>query len=365
MKTDLPNIHNAIKNVVLNGNRVSLQTLNYQLEEKLQQLSKRAHCRSTEIKQAELSQRETKIRKREEEVKVRERMIEDSKNARTWLKVFPLVKYKDFTLAPWPCNEENPGKHLQLLKEFDSWNSDIMLCTSPKSGTHWLHEIIYMLSRQTTEYCPQSLFTTHMDMMGDFDSLESQSEPRILHTHLPFSFLPTKHVENGRKIVFVNRNPKDRHVSLYNFLLGKMGVPEDYSWNDYFDEMVLHDTLYKGWFNYTKEFLEAVDKNPTNIIHLLYEDILKNPTKELTRLAEFLEIPKIENLVAGVVDKCSFNKLKENKVMPFRVKGKPSSLFRKGKIGDWKNWFTVTQNEQFDAIYRNEMKNVNISFSYE
>lgn len=39
MKTDLPNIHNAIKNVVLNGNRVSLQTLNYQLEEKLQQLS--------------------------------------------------------------------------------------------------------------------------------------------------------------------------------------------------------------------------------------------------------------------------------------------------------------------------------------
>lgn len=281
------------------------------------------------------------------------------------LKVFPLVKYKDFTLAPWPCNEENPGKHLQLLKEFDSWNSDIMLCTSPKSGTHWLHEIIYMLSRQTTEYCPQSLFTTHMDMMGDFDSLESQSEPRILHTHLPFSFLPTKHVENGRKIVFVNRNPKDRHVSLYNFLLGKMGVPEDYSWNDYFDEMVLHDTLYKGWFNYTKEFLEAVDKNPTNIIHLLYEDILKNPTKELTRLAEFLEIPKNENLVAGVVDKCSFNKLKENKVMPFRVKGKPSSLFRKGQIGDWKNWFTVTQNEQFDAIYRNEMKDVNISFSYE
>ncbi|CAC5372359.1 SULT6B1 [Mytilus coruscus] len=160
------------------------------------------------------------------------------------LKVFPLVKYKDFTLVPWPCNEENPGKHLQLLKEFDSRSSDIMLCTSPKSGTHWLHEIIYMLSRQTTEYCPQSLFSTHMDMMADFDSLESQSELRILHTHLPFSFLPTKHVENGRKIVFVSRNPKDRHVSLYNYLLGKIGVPVDYSWSDYFVEMVLHGKEY-------------------------------------------------------------------------------------------------------------------------
>ncbi|CAC5371816.1 unnamed protein product [Mytilus coruscus] len=38
MKTDLPNIHNTIKSVVLNGNRVSLQTLNNQLEEQLQQL---------------------------------------------------------------------------------------------------------------------------------------------------------------------------------------------------------------------------------------------------------------------------------------------------------------------------------------
>lgn len=32
IKTDLPNIHNTIKNVVVNGNRVSLQTPNNQLK---------------------------------------------------------------------------------------------------------------------------------------------------------------------------------------------------------------------------------------------------------------------------------------------------------------------------------------------
>ncbi|CAC5380223.1 unnamed protein product [Mytilus coruscus] len=37
-----------------------------------------------EIKQAELRQRETKIRKREEEVKIIERLLEESKNERTW-----------------------------------------------------------------------------------------------------------------------------------------------------------------------------------------------------------------------------------------------------------------------------------------
>lgn len=32
IESDLPNIHNTIKNVVVNGNRVSLQTLNNQLK---------------------------------------------------------------------------------------------------------------------------------------------------------------------------------------------------------------------------------------------------------------------------------------------------------------------------------------------
>ena len=34
-------------------------------------------------------------------------------------------------------------------------------------------------------------------------------------------------------------------------------------------------------------------------------------------------------------------------------------------IGDWKNWFTVSQNEQFDAIYNKEMENVDVKFTFE
>ena len=34
-------------------------------------------------------------------------------------------------------------------------------------------------------------------------------------------------------------------------------------------------------------------------------------------------------------------------------------------IGDWKNWFTVSQKEQFDAIYNKEMENVDVKFTFE
>lgn len=36
-----------------------------------------------------------------------------------------------------------------------------------------------------------------------------------------------------------------------------------------------------------------------------------------------------------------------------------------GEIGDWKNHFTVAMNENFDAIFREEMKNSNIQVQFE
>ena len=36
-----------------------------------------------------------------------------------------------------------------------------------------------------------------------------------------------------------------------------------------------------------------------------------------------------------------------------------------GVIGDWKNHFTVAQNEQFDALYQKEMLGFDIELIYE
>jgi hypothetical protein len=34
-------------------------------------------------------------------------------------------------------------------------------------------------------------------------------------------------------------------------------------------------------------------------------------------------------------------------------------------VGDWKNWFTVAQNEQFDVIYRREMSGLDVDFIFD
>lgn len=36
-----------------------------------------------------------------------------------------------------------------------------------------------------------------------------------------------------------------------------------------------------------------------------------------------------------------------------------------GQVGDWKHWFTVSQNERFDCVYNEEMKDSKLRFTYE
>ncbi|CAG2199977.1 SULT1 [Mytilus edulis] len=95
--------------------------------------------------------------------------------------------------------------------------------------------------------------------------------------------------------------------------------------------------------------------------------VIKDPKKHITDLANFLDVPYTDEFINDIVIKCSFKNLKDHKLDVCSIidTDKKSTLFRKGIIGDWKNWFTVAQNEQMEAIYNKEMKDVDVKFKYE
>lgn len=54
--------------------------------------------------------------------------------------------------------------------------------------------------------------------LNAFDKIERLPSPRIMNTHLPFRYLPWKHLEKECKLIHPIRNPKDVLVSFYNHL---------------------------------------------------------------------------------------------------------------------------------------------------
>ncbi|VDI27367.1 Hypothetical predicted protein [Mytilus galloprovincialis] len=248
--------------------------------------------------------------------------------------LYPFHRYGKITILPTTAIKDGAEKLIQSMKNFNSRETDVILCSSMKSGSHWAHEIISMLLHQTTEYNTFGMLNKfNFECQADWERLEEEDDPRLFHTHLPPSFLPKKHIENRNKIIYLNRNPKDRAVSLYFYLQGSKGVPV-WTWSEFFENFILTDDLYGGWFNFTREFEKAIEDNTANVLSITYEDLKLAAIQTVTKIANFLDVQVSDALVKDIVDKCAFGNLKENKLdvsVLIHPEGE-STLWRKGKF---------------------------------
>ncbi|KAL8572567.1 hypothetical protein ACOMHN_040471 [Nucella lapillus] len=94
---------------------------------------------------------------------------------------------------------------------------------------------------------------------------------------------------------------------------------------------------------------------------------------QVERLNQFLDTGRSRQLCQEVVTTCRLENMHItrpvddqtlHKVFLRKENTSLSDFYRKGVIGDWKNWFTVAQNEQFDEVYKTKMANFKYSFQY-
>ncbi|XP_069131648.1 sulfotransferase 1B1-like [Argopecten irradians] len=285
--------------------------------------------------------------------------------------------YDGCMLPKFPSIMANTEKYMEAVRNFDSKESDILLCTYAKAGTHWVHEIVSMILQGGTEYTKGHKGGAMMER--DVDQLNDLPSPRFINTHFAFRHLPKKHVENGYKIIHVSRNPKDVMVSFYHHALNDpfaACAEEDFpgTWSDYIQDMCENrHNFYGGFVKYEREWEDAKKtKAVTNVHSVFYEDLKKNPVAEITRLAAFLNKDLSPQLIEEIAEKCSFwnlaHAVKSGKkgvdYVPLFSKNKKNFIYRKGTTGDWKNWFTVAQNEMFDQMLERGFKGSDLKFKY-
>jgi hypothetical protein len=121
-------------------------------------------------------------------------------------------------------------------------------------------------------------------------------------------------------------------------------------------------TLRKTAENWAQRVGRAVEDGPAlfgdRYTEVRYEDLLERPHEEAARLFGFLGVEADEKVVGRAVDAASFEKLSRG-----RRSGEedPSSFYRKGVAGDWKNLF----GERDRQIYKEEAGELLIRLGYE
>ncbi|XP_060215854.1 cytosolic sulfotransferase 12-like [Lycium barbarum] len=273
-------------------------------------------------------------------------------------------------------------------QHFQAQDSDIILVTTPKSGTTWLKSLLFALANRMKhpifdqnhpllvknphDLVPYLELKLYIDeQVPNFSSFTS---PRLLSTHLPYASLPKSVQESGTKLVYLCRNPRDTFISMWHF---SNSIRLDYigttnSIDEMFDLFCKGVSIYGPFWNHLLGYWKKSTEKPNKVIFLMYEEIKQQPKIQLRRLAEFLECPfSIEEENCGVVDEilrmCSFENLSNLEV---NTNGKLSTgeknkvFFRKGEVGDWKNYFTIEMSEKLNHVIEQQLQGSGLRFLY-
>ncbi|CAN0303770.1 unnamed protein product [Lampetra fluviatilis] len=251
---------------------------------------------------------------------------------------------------------------LKLLPGFVARPDDVLLVTYPKSGCNWvsrlLQNMLYMAHPALEEAMKGH---AHLPLLefgppGKIKDLDAAPSPRLFVTHLS-DLVPKGFFQCGCKVVLVFREPKDTAVSFYHFYNNNPGLPSVGSWEEFFRMFMEGDVAWGSYFDHVKFWSKCWEDK--NILTSTYEELKADLPGELQKMSTFLGLGLSGEQISTVAVNGTFSAMKAKAEADNLKFGKV--VFRKGEVGDWKNYFSEEQSAELDASYAESLAGTSLA----
>ncbi|XP_070546423.1 amine sulfotransferase-like [Ptychodera flava] len=275
------------------------------------------------------------------------------------------------------------------MEIWDVRPDDVIVVNYVRSGTYWLTKALTCLFPDLNFVLPQTGKVVRLDQLCEDnddlpssyreiatavkESLHEMKSPRLLVCHFPPQLFPKVWRDGQKKcrIIYVTRNPKDVCVSQYLHMNTIPAQKMDLTWEEWVKAFIEGRVKHGPWLDHVLGWKRYGLQD--NVLHVTFEDMKKDLESVLTDIALFLGQPKSEEELRNAAKCCTFDAMSQG-VDFYRtysasgVKGYFSSTgrhARKGRVGDWKEHFTVAQNEHFDQQITEKAKQDGLEFVFE
>ncbi|XP_069856081.1 sulfotransferase 2A1-like [Dipodomys merriami] len=257
---------------------------------------------------------------------------------------------------PFPVVDFNPERIKAVHEELVQKDEDIITMTYPKSGTHWLIEILSLIHTKGDPNWVRSV-PIHIrspwieNESGYKCTVERKEGPPLITSHLPIQLFPKSFFTSKAKMIYVIRNPKDVLISSYYFQRFTNLSKKPESLEQFFEWFLQGYVPYGSWFDHVRGWMSMREKE--NVLVLSYEQMKKDTRSMVERICGFLGKALEPGELDLVLENSSFQAMKENKMsnfsnVPEELVTPGYKITRKGITGDWKNHFTPAQTQAFE-----------------
>lgn len=281
----------------------------------------------------------------------------------------------------WPVKTRELHNHhfdSTIWNDFKFRDDDIVIATYAKSGTTWMQQIVAQLLFKGDPTLEVAEMSPWLDLrvppkQVKLPQVEAQRHRRIIKTHLPADALV---YSPKAKYIYIARDGRDVVWSMYNHHAnanqgwyealndtpGRVGPPIEKPptdirqyWRDWMDKD--GHPFWPFWEN-IRAWWQL--RTLPNILFIHFNDLKRDMSGEMRRIAQFLDIPIDETRWTDIQEYCSFDWMKKNAARSVPLGGAfwdggAEVFINKGTNGRWIDTLTAQDSAEYEARAEKEL----------